>query len=186
MRRSSFASAIHAIVAHERQKSLMLRAWILSGLFFMALPGTLLGFSNLMAISTHHGLGTLPAAWIQGHGHAQMFGWIGSFILGIGFYSQPRTRRFGDQNSADLLHLLDLGRCIALGGQHLRMALAHLVSSLRRIELIAVFCFLPPLHTTSCLSPAQDEHTKPRMELWMVSVLIGNRGACCRGALQSC
>ena len=59
----------------------------------MALPGTLLGFSNLMAISTHHGLGALPAAWIQGHGHAQVFGWIGSFILGIGFYSQPSHGR---------------------------------------------------------------------------------------------
>jgi ABC-type Fe3+ transport system permease subunit len=46
----------YAIVARERQKSMVLRAWILSGLFFMALPGTLLGFSNLMAISTHHGL----------------------------------------------------------------------------------------------------------------------------------
>jgi len=82
-----------AIIARERQKSLMLRAWILSGLFFMALPGTLLGFSNLMAISAHHGLGTLPAAWMEGHGHAQMFGWIGSFILGIGFYSQPAHGR---------------------------------------------------------------------------------------------
>ena len=81
------------IIARERQKSLMLRAWILSGLFFMALPGTLLGFSNLMAISAHHGLGTLPAAWMEGHGHAQMFGWIGSFILGIGFYSQPGKGR---------------------------------------------------------------------------------------------
>src|SRR5450755_1536810 len=81
-----------AIIGRERQKSLVLRAWILSGLFFMALPGTLLGFSNLMAISAHHGSANLPAAWMEGHGHAQMFGWIGSFILGIGFYSQP-TRK---------------------------------------------------------------------------------------------
>ena len=81
------------IVVRERQKSLMLRAWILSGLFFMALPGTLLGFSNLMAISAHHGRAFLPAAWMEGHGHAQMFGWIGSFILGIGFYSQPARDR---------------------------------------------------------------------------------------------
>ena len=87
------ASEVAAIIRRERQKSLMLRAWILSGLFFMALPGTLLGFSNLMAIATHHGLGALPAAWIQGHGHAQVFGWIGSFILGIGFYSQPTRGR---------------------------------------------------------------------------------------------
>jgi hypothetical protein len=28
----------------QREKSILLRAWILSGLFFMALPGTLLGF----------------------------------------------------------------------------------------------------------------------------------------------
>lgn len=81
------------LIAREHQKSLMLRAWILSGLFFMALPGTLLGFSNLMAISTNHGLGALPAAWMEGHGHAQMSGWIGSFILGIGFYSQPARGR---------------------------------------------------------------------------------------------
>src|ERR1035438_5046577 len=85
----SNASPVLDIVSRERQKSLMLRAWILSGLFFMALPGTLLGFSNLMAISTSHGASPLPAAWMQGHGHAQVFGWIGSFILGIGFYSQP-------------------------------------------------------------------------------------------------
>src|SRR5487761_2372711 len=82
------------IAAHEKQKSLMLRAWILAGLFFMALPGTLLGFSNLVAISASHGIAALPAAWMEGHGHAQVFGWIGSFILGIGFYSQPAKGRF--------------------------------------------------------------------------------------------
>ncbi len=49
-----------AIAARECQKSLMLRTWILSGLFFMALSGTLLGFSNLMVISTHHRSGSLP------------------------------------------------------------------------------------------------------------------------------
>src|SRR6516165_3185140 len=79
--------------ALERTKSLVLRAWILAGILFMALPGTLLGFSNLMAISAHHGAGGLPPAWMEGHGHAQLFGWIGSFILGIGFYSQPARGR---------------------------------------------------------------------------------------------
>ena len=57
------ANAIHNIsevAARERLKSVMLRAWILAGLFFMALPGTLLGFSNLMAISAHHGAAALP------------------------------------------------------------------------------------------------------------------------------
>ena len=43
---STGESSIHAIVTRERQKSLMLRAWILSGLFFMVLPSTLLGFDK--------------------------------------------------------------------------------------------------------------------------------------------
>ena len=90
---AEFTNSALLVVARDRQKSLMLRAWIVGGIFFMALPGTLLGFSNLMAISAHHGLAFLPPAWIEGHGHAQMFGWIGSFILGIGFYSQPAHGR---------------------------------------------------------------------------------------------
>ena len=35
----------------------------------------------------------MSPAWIQAHGHAQIFGWIGTFILGIGFYSIPKLRR---------------------------------------------------------------------------------------------
>ena len=102
----------------------MLRAWILGGLFFMALPGTLLGFSNLMAISAHHGLGTLPAAWMEGHGHAQMFGWIGSFILGIGFYSQPAHGRSVMRLPLVLLSPVDVRRRDAMVRKHLWMALA--------------------------------------------------------------
>ena len=127
------ASLCGDIESRERLKSQMLRAWIFAGLFFMALPGTLLGFSNLLAISTHHGLGALPAAWIQGHGHAQVFGWIGSFILGIGFYSQPSHGRSVVQDSADMLCSVDLGRCDAMDSKHLRLALALGVPDLCRI-----------------------------------------------------
>jgi hypothetical protein len=102
-------SQVASLVSQEKQKSWMLRAWILSGLFFMTLPGTLLGFSNLMAISTNHGLGSLPAAWMEGHGHAQMFGWIGSFILGIGFYSQPAWGRSAFRISLSCFILWTLG-----------------------------------------------------------------------------
>ena len=122
-----------AIIARERQKCLMLRAWIGSGLFFMALPGTLLGFSNLMAISAHHGLGTLPAAWMEGHGHAQMFGWIGSFILGIGFYSQPAHGRSVLRVPSFLLSAVDIWRCDAVVWKYLRVAVAHAAAGVRRI-----------------------------------------------------
>jgi len=32
------------------------------------------------------------ARWVQAHGHAQLFGWLGTFILGIGYYAIPRLR----------------------------------------------------------------------------------------------
>ncbi len=173
---TSLPGTTSAIIARERQKSLVLRAWILSGLFFMALPGTVLGFSNLLAISTHHGLGSLPAAWIQGHGHAQVFGWIGSFILGIGFYSQPSHGR-----SVLRIPLV----CFALwtSGVGLRW-IANIYGWQWRtllplsagFEVIAVFLFLAAASHHKLPDSAQGEHAKPRMELWMLSVLLGTAG----------
>ena len=78
----------------EREASLsrLLMAYISSGLVFMLLPGTFLGVWNLLQISGRESAGSISPAWIQAHGHAQVFGWIGSFILGIGFYSIPKLR----------------------------------------------------------------------------------------------
>ena len=53
----------------------------------MLLPGTFLGVWNLISISNQHSLQSLSASWIQAHGHAQIFGWIGTFIIGVGYYS---------------------------------------------------------------------------------------------------
>jgi hypothetical protein len=53
----------------------------------MLLPGTFLGVWNLLSISSERSLSSLSASWIQAHGHAQIFGWIGTFIIGIGYYS---------------------------------------------------------------------------------------------------
>ncbi|MGP8259366.1 MAG: hypothetical protein ACLQM6_05370 [Acidobacteriaceae bacterium] len=163
-------------MARERQKSLVLRAWILSGIFFMALPGTLLGFSNLMAISTHHGLGSLPAAWLQGHGHAQVFGWIGSFILGIGFYSQPIHGRSTLRIPLTCFSLWTAGvalRWLAnIYAWHWRLLFP--VSA--GFELIAVLLFLFAASHHKIPAPTQDNPAKPRMELWMVSVLFGTAG----------
>ena len=165
-----------AIIARERQKSLMLRAWILSGLFFMALPGTLLGFSNLMAISAHHGLGTLPAAWMEGHGHAQMFGWIGSFILGIGFYSQPAHGRSVLRVPLSCYVLWTSGVAMRwfanIYGWHWRALLPISAG----FELIAVILFLYAASHHKLPASTQGNRAKPPMELWMVSVLIGTAG----------
>jgi len=79
--------------ARERRLSQVLVAYISVGLFFMLLPGTFLGLWNLLEISSRRSVETVSPAWIQAHGHAQVFGWIGSFILGIGYYSIPKLRR---------------------------------------------------------------------------------------------
>jgi hypothetical protein len=47
---------------------------------------------NLLQVSGREDAGFISPAWLQAHGHAQVFGWIGSFILGIGFYSIPKPR----------------------------------------------------------------------------------------------
>lgn len=79
----------------EMKLSRLLMLYISTGLGFMLLPGTFLGVWNLISISTHRSASSVSPAWIQAHGHAQIFGWIGTFILGIGFHSIPKLRRTG-------------------------------------------------------------------------------------------
>jgi uncharacterized protein involved in response to NO len=81
-------------VAREKGLSRLVAAYAVTGLLFMLVPGTLLGAINLIGISQGQAASFTPA-WMQAHGHAQIFGWIGSFILGMGFYSIPRATHAG-------------------------------------------------------------------------------------------
>lgn len=165
-----------AIVARERLKSLMLRAWIIAGLFFMALPGTLLGFSNLLAISTHHGSGFLPAAWMQGHGHAQVFGWIGSFILGIGFYSQPARGRNVLKIPLACFALWTSGVAMRWVANIYNWHWQSLYVISASFELVAVLFFLVAASHHKRPESARQQRKRAAMELWMVAVLIGTAG----------
>jgi hypothetical protein len=78
--------------APERRVARLLAAFIASGLMFMVAPGTLLGVWNLVGISSRRQLTGVSAAWIQAHGHAQFFGWVGTFIIGISLYTLPKFR----------------------------------------------------------------------------------------------
>jgi len=93
-RPSSLSPAEIMDIARARESSLsrLLMAYISSGLVFMLLPGTFLGVWNLLQISGRESAASVSPAWLQAHGHAQVFGWIGSFIWGIGFYSIPKMR----------------------------------------------------------------------------------------------
>jgi uncharacterized protein involved in response to NO len=76
----------------ERRLARLLAAFLAAGLFFLVAPGTLLGVWNLIGISTRRAAESVPPAWIQAHGHAQLFGWVGSFMIGISLYTVPKFR----------------------------------------------------------------------------------------------
>jgi len=71
----------------------LVTVYIATGLLYLLLPGTFLGVWNLVSISGRHSLAGLSPAWLQAHGHAQIFGWIGTFIIGIGYYSLSKMGR---------------------------------------------------------------------------------------------
>ncbi|HYM07793.1 MAG TPA: hypothetical protein VEU11_14655 [Terriglobales bacterium] len=76
----------------ERRLARLLAAFITAGLVFMVLPGTLLGVWNLITISAGREPDAISTAWIQAHGHAQLFGWVTTFMLGICLYAFPKFR----------------------------------------------------------------------------------------------
>jgi len=55
-------------------------------------------------------LGIRPGAWypplLQSHGHAQLLGWLGCFIMGMGLFFLPRLRGAKLQNQERLLYVL--------------------------------------------------------------------------------
>ncbi len=77
---------------YEQRLSRLLVAFLSSGLAFLLAPGGLLGAWSLLSISRSRSPGVVPPALLQAHGHAQVYGWVGSFILGIGFHSLARLR----------------------------------------------------------------------------------------------
>lgn len=79
--------------ANERAAFRLMLAFAVAGIVFMLFPGTLLGVWNLVSISTRHSADAVSTAWIQAHGHAQLFGWIGTFVIGIGYRSLPASCR---------------------------------------------------------------------------------------------
>lgn len=86
-------SVMDRAIAREQSLSRLLMTYIITGIVFMLLPGTFLGVWNLIKISSREAAESISPAWIQAHGHAQLFGWVGTFILGIGFYSIPKLRK---------------------------------------------------------------------------------------------
>lgn len=164
-------------IAFEKRKSRMLRLWVVLGIFFMLLPGTILGVSNLVLISVHHGFHGLSPAWIQAHGHSQVFGWIGSFVLGIGFYSQPRTHANSGKLPLACWLLWATGLTLHwLAGAYLWHWRVTLPLS-EMMELLAMVLFLYSASQHKLPETAAGGggvKARARIEPWMQTVLVSN------------
>jgi uncharacterized protein involved in response to NO len=168
--------------ARENSLSRLLMLYIATGLVFMLLPGTFLGVWNLMAISSHRSAGSVSASWIQAHGHAQIFGWIGTFILGIGFYSIPKLRRL----KSFALSVVWSSWVLWTSGVTLRWLTSvyqwHWRALLPLSAALELAAFLIFFHTVSGHRPQgkgndnNKEQLKGKLDEWVFVVVAGSIG----------
>jgi hypothetical protein len=143
----------------------MLIVFVATGLFFMLLPGTLFGVANLLTISAGHTPRAADAGWVQAHGHAQIFGWLGTFILGIGYYTIPRLRLASWSSRAAwttyVLWTAGVGIRWAVGTWPWHWRILFPLSGLLEVLAVTIFCVSVFL-------------TRPREaeERWRTSVLM--------------
>ena len=161
--------------AREESAQRLMMAYAITGLFFMLLPGTFLGVWNLISISGGRG-SAISTSWIQAHGHAQIFGWIGTFILGIGFYSIPKMTGSSAQPAARgwiawLLWTSGVLLRWASGFYHLYWRVLLPISA--TLELAAFIIFLLSVRSHRPAGLRKDDE---RMPVWILSVLTGTVG----------
>jgi len=161
--------------AREESAQRLMMAYAITGLFFMLLPGTFLGVWNLISISGGRG-SAISTSWIQAHGHAQIFGWIGTFILGIGFYSIPKLTGSSAHPAARgwvawLLWTSGVLLRWASGFYHLYWRALLPISA--TLEFAAFLIFL---HSVGSHRPARLPNDNKPMPVWMLSVLTGTVG----------
>src|SRR6185437_13653400 len=161
--------------AYERHLSRLLMAFLASGLVFLLGPGSFLGLWNLLGISQRHASLAISPAWLQAHGHAEVFGWVGSFILGIGFHSL--TRQSGSRIRIPWAWFcwalwtagVSLRWLVGLTAWHWRVLLPLSAA----VELGAYSVFRSSLRRAHPRPPGAP---RPRTPGWMLLVLAGATG----------
>lgn len=157
-------------IAMEQHSQRLVTAFIVSGMLFMLLPGTFLGVWNLVGISQQRTLDTLSPAWLQAHGQAQIFGWIGSFIIGIGFYSLTKmqsTKTFPVLAGWASWILWTLGITLRwIGG----VTSWHWKTLLPLSGLLELMAFLLFYRSVRRHRPASRVHGSVMKESWMLAV----------------
>jgi len=163
----SAADAVRAEIALQK----VVTAYVVTGLLFLVLPGTFLGVWNLVSISGQHSPGTLSPAWLQAHGHAQLFGWLGTFIIGIGYYSLSKMRGlmpFGARRAWTSWLLWTLGVSLRWVANVTEFDWRILLPLSATLQLAAFAIFFV---TVSRHKPAASAIKRKRAETWMLFVM---------------
>jgi hypothetical protein len=164
--------------ASETESALqrMVTAYVITGLLFMLLPGTFLGVWNLVSISGRHSLAALSPAWLQAHGHAQILGWLGTFIIGIGYYSLSKMGRvmpFAVRRGWISWALWTAGAALRWTANVTEFHWRILLPVSAAMELIAFLVFFA---TVSRHKAAPAPAARPPMEPWMKLVVASTLG----------
>lgn len=164
-----------ARIEMERHSQRLLIAFIASGMFFMLLPGTFLGVWSLFGIAHHHLPTSISPEWLQAHGQAQLFGWVGSFILGIGLYSLTKMQSslaFPVRMGWTIWILWTTGISLRWIGGVTDWEWKILLPLSGLLQLIAFLFFYRAVRRHRPNNPNPDK-PRPRREMWMKIVLGG-------------
>lgn len=131
-------------------------------------------------------MASISPAWLQAHGHAQVLGWVGSFILGIGFYSIPKLR--GTVNSTFgtgwmCWALWTVGAALRWIANVYRWEWRVLLPISSLLELVAFLVFF---RAVSQHRPQESRHARLEPWIWVVIsasiglllVLLANLAGC--------
>src|SRR5208283_901936 len=76
----------------EKSMTRLYKLFILAGLGFTLTFGTLWGVIKLSEIAIYHSFSAPSYSGTQAHGHAQVFGWVGLFIMGVAYYAVTKFK----------------------------------------------------------------------------------------------
>jgi hypothetical protein len=125
------------------------KRFVFGALFVALTAGFGLGVTNLTRISLAQSYYEISGVLKQIHGHAQIFGWVGLFIMGVAFHAIPRMKM------QPLRHVRAASSCLwlMLGGVFLRVfaqplarhyvgAAALLISGILELAAVGLFAWL--------------------------------------------
>ena len=76
----------------EAASETLYKRFVFGALFVALTAGFGLGLVNLTRIAMAHSYYEISGVLKQIHGHAQIFGWVGLFVMGVAFHAVPRMK----------------------------------------------------------------------------------------------